>query len=50
MFASLTMAVMRWLARAVGEDVPVRHGYPLVSLLTFLVAILIQPASIFCGF
>ena len=31
-------------------DVPVRHGYLLVSLLTFLVAVLIEPASIICDF
>ena len=38
------------LTRAVDDNVPVRHSYPLVSLLTFLVAILIKPASIFCDF
>ena len=27
-----------------------RHRYPLVSLLTFLVTVLIEPASIFCDF
>ena len=40
----------RPLTRAVDVDVPVRHGYLLVSLLTFLVAFLIKPASIFCDF
>ena len=40
----------RPLTRAVDDDVPVRHSYLLVSLLTFLVAILIKPASIFCDF
>ena len=40
----------RPLTRAVDDDVPVRHGYLLVSLLTFLVAVLIKPASIICDF
>ena len=40
----------RPLTRAVDFDVPVRHSYLLVSLLTFLVAFLIKPASIFVTF